>query len=206
MLGRVLGGFGAFIAAIVAAAQFAFDGGGSQPTTTDPIASTDPYAYSERRDDSGAIRLDVPTAWGNVNGRAWKASNIDGFGNGTLLGARLTASPNVTAWRAAGELTTPGILVGVSRALSTRWKPRSLANAFNYEGCRFASDEPYSRGGLTGWQVRFECPGSQTRWVTVAATSAAAPGAIVLVQAKLVTPNDDEAYERALATLVVEPA
>jgi len=205
MLGRVLGGFGAFIAAIIAAAEFAFDSGtGDPPTDTTSPVSKEAYAYVERRDDSGRISVEVPTAWGNVDGGTWAASSIRGFLDGTPLGAKVVASPNVSAWRSSGELATPGVLVGVSDVLPSQWTARSLAQAFNYEGCQFENDTPYSGGGLTGWQVRSICPGTETRWMTVAATSAAAPGALVLVQAKLVGPNDDEAYQRVLATLVVE--
>jgi hypothetical protein len=202
MLGRVLGGFGAFIAAIIAAAEFAFDGG-SSPGTTAPEPRAGPYSYVERRDDSGTIRVEVPTAWGNVDSGAWTANGIRGFTDGSVLGAKLAASTNVAAWRSAGDLTTPGVLVGVSDVLPTQWTPRTLAQAFNYEGCRFASDKPYSGGGLTGWQVLSDCPGSSTRWVTLAATSPAVPRGLVFLQAKLVTEGDEEAYRRVLETLVV---
>ena len=206
MLGRVLGGFGAFIAAIVAAAQFAF--GGDEPrvsvATTATMASR-PYAYAERRDDSGTIRAELPTAWGNIDGRPWTASGIPGYANGAVLGAKLLASPNVSSWRAAGELETPGVLIGLSQPLATQWTPRSLAKAFNYAGCSYASDEPFSADGLAGWEVRSTCPGSKARWVTLAAAGQAVPGALLFVQAKLVGPDDDEAYERALATLALRP-
>jgi hypothetical protein len=205
MLGRVLGGFGAFIAAIIAAAQFAFTDGGGAPTgeTATVSQAPGPYSYVERRDDSATIRVEVPTAWGNVDGGPWTSTGIRGFADGTPLGAKLAASPNVTAWRAAGELTTPGVLVGVSDVLPSQWAVRSLAQAFNYEGCQYTRDDPYAGGGLTGWQVRSDCPGSATRWVTLAATSPAVPGALVFVQAKLVTEDDQEAYERVLGTLSV---
>ena len=208
MLGRVLGGFGAFIAAIIAAAQFAFDDGGtssSTGTTATVSQSPGPYSYVERRDDSATIRVEVPTAWGNVDGGPWTSTGIRGFVDGTLLGAKLAASPNVSAWREAGELTTPGILVGVSDVLPAQWAARSLAQAFNYEGCQYTRDDPYASGGLTGWQVRSDCPGSAARWMTLAATSPAVPGALVFVQAKLVTEDDEEAYERVLGTLSVGP-
>jgi hypothetical protein len=204
MLGRVLGGFGAFIAAMVAAAQFAF--GGDDPSvsarTTTTVASGR-YAFAERRDDGGTIRAELPTAWGNIDGRPWTANGIPGFANGAVLGAKLLASPNVSSWRAPGELETPGLLVGVSEPLAAQWTARSLAKAFNYAGCRYASDEPFSAEGLEGWEVRSTCPGSEARWVTLAATGQAVPGALLFVQAKLVGPDDDEAYERALATLVL---
>jgi hypothetical protein len=208
MLGRVLGGFGAFIAAIIAAAQFVFDGGHPPPTATDQdsTVSSEPYAYALRSDDSGRIRVEVPTAWGSIDGGPWRATTIRGFDDGTPLGARLIAAPSVSAWLASGDLTTPGLFVGVSERLPSVWTPRALAERFDYQGCEYASERPYSEAGLTGWEVRSECKDSETRWLTLAATSTAVPGALVLLQAKLVTPKDDEAYERALATLVVEPA
>ena len=210
MLGRVLGGFGAFIAAIIAAVQFAVGGGGgggTGPDSTTPPTSNERYAYAERRDDSGTITVEVPTTWGNLDGHRWRASNIGDLPAGTPLGVRLIASPNVRAWSAAGELTTPGVLVGVSDVLPTQWNTaRDVAKAFNYDGCEFVSDKPYTGGGLTGWEVRSDCRGSETRWITLAATSPAVPGSIVFVQAKLVTPNDDEAYQRVLGSLVIRPS
>jgi serine protease Do len=210
MLGRVLGGFGAFIAAIIAAVQFAFGGGGGGATgtvATEPTSANEPYAYAERHDDSGTISVEVPTAWGNIDGRRWRSNSIGSLPDGTPLGVRLIASPNVSAWGAAGELATPGVFVGVSDVIQTQWKTaRDVAKAFNYEGCEFASDVPYTRGGLTGWEVRSTCGDSNTRWVTLAASSSAVPGALVFVQAKLVTPKDDEAYQRVLGSLVVRPS
>ena len=91
LLGRTLGGFGAFLAAIIAATQFAFGGddgpGGGSSTSAAP--SDEPYSYVERHDASGRISVEVPTAWGNVDGGAWAPRNIARLeGLGTIAEAR----------------------------------------------------------------------------------------------------------------------
>lgn len=206
LLGRTLGGFGAFLAAIIAATQFAFGGddgpGGGSSTSAAP--SDEPYSYVERHDASGRISVEVPTAWGNVDGGAWAPRNIARLEGLGTIGQKLVAAPNVLAWQARGELTTPGIFVGLSGAILQRWDPRDLANTFTYPGCSYDHDEPYARTGFSGWVVHWSCEGSDTRWLTLAGTTDAGDE-LVLVQAKLVSGRDDDAYRRVLATLTVAP-
>jgi serine protease Do len=209
VLGRTLGGFGAFIAALVAATQFVFGGEQAGTSSTPALESetgTEPYTYGVRTDDSGTISVEVPTAWGNVDGGGWAATGIARVPEGAPIGHRLIAAPNVSAWLRPRELTTPGVFVGVSQPLAAAWKPRELAGAFNYDGCRYASDGPLRAGRLVGWSSRFVCDGSATRWVTSVGTTPDAPAALVVVQMKLVSERDDEAYERVLATLAIDGA
>lgn len=204
LLGRTLGGFGAFLAALIAAAQFAFgDDDGGDPTTTSPASALAAYTYAERHDDAGTISIEVPTAWGNVIDGTWAPTNVARVQEGAVIGRKLLAAPNVDAWEEPGELETPGVFVGVSESLRGLWTPRELANAYRYDGCEFERDAPYSSAALTGWVVHSTCHGTDTRWVTLAGIREGAPGTFVLVQAKLVAERDEEAYDRVLATLQV---
>jgi hypothetical protein len=205
LLGRTLGGFGAFLAAIVAATQFAFGGDdASRDPSTSAAPSNEPYSYVERRDASGRIALEVPTAWGNVDGGAWAPTNIGRLDGPGPIGRKLVAAPNLGAWETAGELTTPGVLVGLSGPILERWKPRDLANAFTYANCSSDHDEPYAGAGFSGWVVHWACDGSETRWLTFAGTTDEG-SELVLIQAKLVSGRDEEAYRRVLATLTIAP-
>jgi hypothetical protein len=202
LLGRTLGGFGAFLAALIAAAQFAFgDDDAGDTTTTPPTPALPAYTYAERHDDTGTISIEVPTAWGNVVDGSWAPTNIEGIEEGAVIGRKLLAAPNVDSWEEPGELETPGIFVGVSETLRGLWTPRELASTYRYDGCEFERDGPFSSGALTGWVAYSTCPGTGTRWVTLAGTRDGAPRTFVLVQAKLVADRDQEAYDRALATL-----
>ena len=148
--------------------------------------------------------MEVPTAWGNVDGGAWAPRNIARLEGLGTIGQKLVAAPNVLAWQAPGELTTPGVFVGLSAAILQRWDPRDLANTFTYSGCSYDYDEPYARTGFSGWVVHWSCEGSDTRWLTLAGTTDAGDE-LVLVQAKLVSGRDDDAYRRVLASLTVAP-
>ena len=200
VLGRTLGGFGAFIAALIAAAQFAFGGEDPDDGNGDGGSST-PYVFTARRDQSGAIGFEAPTAWGNVNGSGWVASSMGVVADGTPLGPKLQASPNIESWSAPRELETPGVFVGMSELLAERTTPRELAERFSYAKCNSDRSVPYHRGELDGWEARSSCPGTKTRWVTVVVTSTDNPGALVFVQAKLVGERDTAAFDRILATL-----
>jgi hypothetical protein len=199
VLGRTLGGFGAFIAALIAAAQFAF--GGDDDDGSGRTGSTAPYVFTGRSDVSDTIRYDAPTEWGNVEGSKWTAKNFGGIPNGTPLGRKLQVAPNVSAWLAEGELDTPGVFVGVSAFLAKLSAPRALAETFNYKHCESGVSRSYHRGTLEGWETRSPCPGTGTSWVTLVARSRAEPDALVFVQAKLVDERDEAALDRILATL-----
>ena len=199
VLGRTLGGFGAFIAALIAGAQFMF--GGDPPREKRDGYSSTPYVFADRRDQSGAIGFEAPTAWGNVNGSAWVATSMGVVADGTPLGPKLQASPNIESWSAPRELQTPGVFVGVSELLADRTTPRALAERFSYAKCNSDRSVPFRRGGLDGWEARSTCPGTETSWVTLVVRSTAEPGALVFVQAKLVGERDEAALDRILATL-----
>jgi hypothetical protein len=200
VLGRILGGFGAFIAALVAAAQFAF--GGDEPDTpTVPGGSTTPYTYTSRADVTGTVSFEAPTRWGNVNGSTWLAGSFGRVADDTPLGRKLQVAPNIDAWGTRGELQTPGVFVGVSELLAARYSPRELAEVFSYKGCEYASSRPYRTSSLEGWEARSSCPGTETSWVTLAVVSPSEPDALVFVQAKLVGERDEVALARVLETL-----
>jgi hypothetical protein len=210
LLGRTLGGFGAFLAALIAAAQFAFRGDEQPTTASGPgvsnVSPRDSYAYAETRDANGVIRVELPTAWGNRDGSPWRpGTSIARLEGLSVVGEKLVASTNVTQWQAPGDLSAPGAFVGASRVMLTRWRPADLAHAFTYDGCSFARVEPVTTTTLVGSAVHSSCDGSATRWITLAGTLVKAPDVLVLIQAKIVSQRDQEAFTRLVATLDVVP-
>jgi hypothetical protein len=214
VLGRTLGGFGAFLAGIVAAVQFVQGDEGRPPVapklaalssgvTTPPPTPTSlkpSYEYTEVTDRERRIRVEVPTAWGNVLGNGWHARGLPPFPEEELIGPGLNASPNVAAW--SGDFETPGVFIGVSRRVLQTYTPRQLASEITYARCTFDRREPYTNHAFTGEVVHWRCPGS-TRWIVLAATPTGARDYVLWIQTKLVDERDVEAYNRILSTFEV---
>jgi hypothetical protein len=207
LIGRTLGGFGAFIAAIIAALEFAFGGGGEAnglaPALARPPGTGDEQAYefAEVTDRSGRIRVEVPTAWGNLEDDGWHANGLPPFADGERIGDGVNAAPNVALWRR--DLETPGTFVGVSRTVLAHYSPRDLARGVTFGDCSFERSEPYTTTAFTGETVTWRCPGA-TRWIVLVATPTASRAYAVLIQTKLVSARDVAAYNRILNTFEVD--
>jgi hypothetical protein len=208
VLGRTLGGFGAFIAAIVAVLQLVTGGdkptvtGVAQPLSTVPLSLKAPgpaqeYAFGLVTDRTGKVRVEVPTAWGQVLGLGFIARGLDPAIEGRRLGPGLNAAPNVDAWRR--DQVTPGVFIGVSKSILRYFTPNELARTVTFGDCAFEKAEAYTNEAFTGEIVHWRCP-TGTRWIVVAATPTKSRDYALLIQTKLVSEADVAAYNRILST------
>lgn len=208
VLGRTLGGFGAFIAAVVALLQFATGGDGAVAGVAEPLTVTPQslvrvsdaapaYTYMQVTDRTGKVRVEVPTAWGQVLRVGFVARGLAPIPDGTTMGPGLNAAPNVDAWRR--DLTTPGVFIGVSKSVLRYYSPSDLAHGVTFGDCTFERAEAYANESFAGEIVHWRCPGG-ARWIVVAATPAKSREYALLIQTKLVSEADVDAYNRILAT------
>jgi len=168
-------------------------------TTASP---TPPPAPSSRvvHDSTGAISVLVPASWTSL-GEGWHPPNLPPYPNGTDIGPGLNASTNLQAW--FNDLTTPGLFVGASHSLiGAGYTPDTLLQHIGFPGCSLFSSQPYATGPWTGTLDVETCANSATRIWNIAMWPAS-HGYILCLQAKIVTPADRVAADRALASLSV---
>ncbi len=204
-----LGGLGTFIASLVAVAQLFVGGSGTGVADTIPETGTGQAARYEFRqvetDLNGRISVDVPTAWGNVRRDGWHATGLPGLADGELIGPGLNAAPNIDAWRT--DLQTPGVFIGVSREILDHFTPTTLLDGVAFESCDRTAGETYTSDRFTGDVAEWSCAragGTPVRWLIVAATPTEKRDFLVYIQMKLVSPADEEAYNKVLNTFEVK--
>lgn len=160
------------------------------PATTGPATYGE---YTQITDDSGAIRVEVPAVWSDVDGRRG------------VFGPDVIASTDVTAWIRTYDVS--GIEIQVTD-LETNETTDQILDAVSRGAarqCRSLGRQPYSDPLYTGVSEVFEaCAGTDTGFVWLAFEPAdRSYHGIVGVQ--ITTEADVEALERALATFVAEP-
>jgi TIR domain len=183
------------IIAAAAAAGIQFFGSGS------PSGLPPPPPGMRVTDQTGAISVVVPKSWGNMFTDGWHPQEyIPDIVHGSRIGPGINASPNVGNW--FKDLTTPGIFVGASKLLVAKhYNPVTALSEFA-PSCDFASKQPAATHGLTGYQEMWTCPGSSTRYETVALWPAN-HSYIAFIELKIVTPVDESSGKRALDSLSV---
>jgi hypothetical protein len=155
------------------------------PTELDSIVPTGgPTSYGDYTtitDDSEALAMDVPVAWSDVNGRA------------TDLGPGLSASPDLTAFKAGWD--TSGVIFIASCDVGTDLD--ALLEQYAYDACTQGEPNDYSDGEYTGRsQLATDCGDTSTGTVTIAALKNDDEGLAVLVFVQLSEAADQEALER----------
>jgi hypothetical protein len=126
-----------------------------------PAPNTD---YASITDDTGALRVEVPREWSDINGAPW-------FFQGGEVGPGILAAPDVEVWTSFDS--APGLLFGASSTIVGEYDEEEILDLF-YEtaadGCEYAGREPYDRGDFKGYKdVWADCGGAGTRLVQVAA-------------------------------------
>ncbi len=117
--------------------SFAQQGGEDVEDTGDAETYTD---YVKIEDDSGAIVMEVPTAWSDQDGSAW-------MNDDEVIGASLSASPDLDEFHS--DYGTPGVFFSAA-ALSEDLEPDDLLDAVGeqdsctYEGRFDYADELYN--------------------------------------------------------------
>lgn len=154
--------------------------------------------FAPASDAYNLLSADLPVVWSDRRDTGWFTHNFALVES--PLGPAINASTNVQAWFT--DDTVPGLFVGASRALALAFTPAEVVSAYVHDGCTSAiTDAQLSVAGYEGYRRVMSCPAGH-RWDEVALWPAERDY-IVSLQARLVTPCDDSAMDRALDSLQV---
>lgn len=158
--------------------------------------------YVTVTDDYGAIQVEVPAAWTDVDGRAWEDE-------GDVIGAMITAAADLEAYY--DTWSEPGVQFSVSDDLARLGGYVQILDLYRdlyrdeceLEGrYEYGEDDPYYRGR---YDLYKKCGGSGGSWFLVlSAVPKDDPQAYVLnVQVVIVSDADIEALEHILQSFAV---
>ncbi len=150
--------------------------------------------YTAVTDNSGAMTLEVPTAWGDVDGSAW---NLDG----TDIGLSVTAAPNINDF--LNSWNTPGVFFGATDQFNL--SVDDLLDNFDFSSdCTSGGDRTdYADSVYTGkYDVWLSCGGTDTLLVVMVAEPAdQSYSALIMVQ--VVSDADLDALDHILNSFIV---
>ncbi len=160
------------------------------------VAAGDSYEeYMEITDDTGALKVEVPTAWSDLDGSTWVVDDIE-------LGPSVLAAPNLDAY-----LTTwnaPGMFFGASDDNDLATDKMGVLDLFDYsDDCVYDGRVDYDDGLYIGaYDIWSDCAGTGNTFVVLSATPED-ERYLVMVQTMVTTTADEEALDRILETFIV---
>lgn len=167
----------------------------AEVTSFAPPDSDDYSEYTTVRDETGALEMEVPVEWNDIQYTDW---NFDD----QRVGPMISASPDVSAF--SGGWETPGVLFGVSRSLIADTNEQAILDTYTYNNsCTYGGRQPYEDALYTGYFDTWEnCGGGDTTYYTIA--FAPEDRAFVgLVGIQVVSEADSAALDRILDTFQV---
>ena len=179
--------------------------GGESSTGGD---ATSYSGYVSVQDDYGAIQMDIPVDWGDVNGSPW----VDGD---DIIGSAISAASDLEAYNSTWDES--GVFFGVSDDLAKLGGYVNLLDVYreiydeNYGGqCKFENrvdygegdwEDAYYRGRL---DIFSKCAGGDNYFIVLSAVPRGDPQAfLVLVQMAITKEADYEALDQIMATFDV---
>jgi len=179
-----------------AAAFFENQVGGS----TDGGSSGAYGSYVAVTDDYGAIQIEIPEAWSEVDGSPW----IDG---GDVIGASIWASTNLQDF--SNSWGAPGVTFNVSDDLARLGGYVQLLDIYRetyLKSCKLDNRYEYEDSAFRGKYDVFEScggPGGPSELVLTAVPKDDSTAYLILVEVTVVTDADLEALDRILASFDV---
>lgn len=155
------------------------------------------YTYEVVSDDTGAMTVEVPTAWNDRSTLGWDY-DLDEIQDGVQIGA----SPDLQAWIDGWEF--PGMFFGASATLADSFTAETLLDDNDFSGpCTLDNRYPYEDPAYVGfYDLWLNCGGADTTFVVVAA--APADGSyLVLVEVQAFTDADLDALDHILGSFLV---
>ena len=160
--------------------------GGTGPST---------YTYMTISDDSGLLIVDVPTAWGDVDGSPWLNDE------GEVLGLRLRAAPSIDDFNNFWDI--PGMIFTASTDLASLTDDEIL-DLVTWDGCDYDGRFDYTDPNYTGkFDVWINCGEVDATYITLSVSPEGRPFAI-LVEIQVVTQADLEALDTIINTFIVD--
>ena len=158
--------------------------------------STTNYSdYVEVTDDTGAIVVEIPAEWNNVDGSVWE--DEDG-----VMGAAIVASSDLDAFNEG--YTVPGVVFMASASMAEMGDASDLLDTLDFsDDCLYEGRETYDDSLYSGYYDLYSgCAGTDTILVVVAALPPDGSYATLLaVQA--ISDADLDAIDHILNTFVV---
>ncbi len=171
----------------------ASSGGAQEPT---PAAAAGYPSYHVVTDDSGALVVTIPTAWSDIDGRAWAENNSN-------IGASIWASPDIASFNAGW--TTPGVKFNVTGNFSAVGGCSQLLNQYTPKyvaACeRSESEDREERGLQIKSNLYYGCGGRDTAVLLQCGVPINNPQSfLVWLQVTVVNDADIEAMSSILET------
>jgi serine protease Do len=168
-------------------------GGSSSSSSSAPAAGYRDYVLVS--DDTGAMVMEIPVEWRDVDGSVWQF-------DGEVLGASLTAAADINRFETTWS--EPGVQFAASHVLMAEFDEVSLLDEIDWsDECRFSGRFDYSDAAYTGlYDVWSECGGTDTILLTLAATPG--DGAfLIYILVQIVSDADLEALDRIFNSFLV---
>jgi serine protease Do len=165
-------------------------------TQVNPDSGTDGYtSYVQIQDDSGALTLQVPAQWSDVDGSPW-------LEEGQVRGASVIAARNLE--QLYNSWTEPGVVFLASRSLTAAFTEETLLDQFVFDECSYDDRYDYQDPVYTGlYDLWYDC--GDDKALVVALTVTPADGSflgIILVQ--IVTEADLRALDKIFSSFLVD--
>ncbi|MFL7838500.1 MAG: S1C family serine protease [Candidatus Promineifilaceae bacterium] len=146
-------------------------------------------------DDSGALEVEIPTAWADIDGTAWES-------DGQILGPSISAAANLDNFNQSWA--EPGMFFFASRDLVQETTVIDLLDAFDYsEECTFDKRLEYADPVYTGYyDIWNDCGGIGTVLAVLAATPEAQDH-LAIVGLQIVSDADIEALDHILNSFIM---
>ncbi|QJU55786.1 S1C family serine protease [Herbiconiux sp. KACC 21604] len=153
-------------------------------------------AFETVSDDSGAILVEVPAAWSEIDGAPLQTDA------GTW--ASIVAAPSLDGFN--GSWNTPGVAIAASAEAVGVIDPQALlqgsADFLLGEGCTSLGRQPFADGYHTGqFEVFDSCGGVGAQYVSLAATSDDG-GYVITVNVQANSDDDLAAVDRILGSFI----
>ncbi|MCA9976624.1 MAG: PDZ domain-containing protein, partial [Anaerolineales bacterium] len=159
-------------------------------------ASSGAYSgYVTISDDSGAMRMNVPAEWNDVNGSPWVL-------NGETIGISLAASPDLNGLY--NSWTTPGVFLGATNQFELTVD--ELLDGFDYSGdCTYEGRSVYQDSVYTGqYDFWYGCgSGLEGGMILVLGAQPADGSYLALILVQMFSQADLDAADQILASFIV---
>ncbi|NLG52122.1 MAG: PDZ domain-containing protein [Chloroflexi bacterium] len=168
------------------------------PEVSEDVTLEDAPGYTNYvglEDDTGALYVEVPAAWHEVDGSVMLSDD------GQVIAASIVASPDIASYE--DTYADPGVQFIASRVLGEVYDIDSLLDELGFEECSYDGRYDYEDSMYTGkYDLYVECAGEDIAAIIVAAEPPERDYVIVVI-IQVTTEADLEAAERILNTFQV---
>lgn len=167
--------------------------------TTGDTGAAGYESYTTVTDDTGALQVEVPTAWSDIDGTEWVLED------GTYLGPSITAASSLDGFWSSW--TTPGVFFAAITDVDAGTAPGEYLDpridAFS-ESCTYEGRSDYSDALYTGqYDYYSNCGGEGVVYVVLAATPIDGSNFFIVVEVQVVTQADLEALDHVLNSFIL---